>query len=156
MQTHHPHQVFGRAAQTAGANAVELAARDISRIYADAFDLDAETCAIDAPPMPTISPPVALGQTIALDLSGGWWTRFWRRQRGYDAFSEDFSKLIFEETLPVVNALRHDNADPFVASMRAAIDDFLTTQRDFVTGLAQGQSRLPEPEEPDGRLDAAE
>ena len=133
------YQVFVRGASKAGQDVFETAADEISALYQSAFELHGENPRIAPPPLPTAHPPVALGQTIALDLRGSWWTRFWRRRRGYEAFSDDFSKLIHEETVPIVSTLREHNAEAYSEAVCSALREFIAEQREIVSGLASDQ-----------------
>ena len=130
------YKVFAQGAGKAGNEALQSAAQDIDALYRHTFGLPAEAPGILPPPIPAAPVPVGLGQTIALDLRGSWWVRFWRRQRGYQAFSEDFAHLIHEETLPIVETLQTDCALPFSTALRAALAEFVQNQRDIVLGLA--------------------
>lgn len=131
------YQVFVQGAGKAGQEVLDQAADEIDTVFRSAFDLADNAPAIAPPPLPSALPPVALGQTIALDLRGSWWSRFWRRRRGFQALADDFALLIHEETGPVVDALRHDCADPYVEALRSALADFVHAQRDIVLGLAE-------------------
>ncbi|MBS0123691.1 dynamin family protein [Thetidibacter halocola] len=130
------YQVFVRATAEAGEAALHAAAQEISGLYRDQFGMGGRAPAILPPPLPSADPPIALGQTIALDLRGTWWTRFWRKRRGHQALCDDFARLIHEETAPIVETLRRDNAEAFAAAVRAELFGFLATQRGIVTGLA--------------------
>ncbi len=129
-------QVFARNAARSSAEIYEIAAREMNMVYKDGFGLGDDVTVIQAPPQPSPRPPVALGQTIALDLKGGWWTRFWRKRRGYQAFFDDFSTLIHEETLPIVTALKRDNAEAFSAVLREDLANFIATQRETLSSMA--------------------
>ena len=133
------YQVFVRGASKAGKDVFETTADEISALYQAAFELHGQDTRIAPPPLPSARPPVALGQTIALDLRGSWWTRFWRRRRGYEAFSEDFSKLIHEETVPIVATLRAQNAEAYSEAMCGALRDFICEQKEIVSGLAEAR-----------------
>lgn len=139
------YQVFVRSANRIGEEVFAQAAADLGALYGQAFDLDQEEVSLDPPAVPQSPPPVALGQTIALDLRGSWWTRFWRRARGYQAFIDDFSRLIYEETGPIVSALKTHNTDPFEASLHVALDEFICAQRAILTDLSVGKSVGAEP-----------
>lgn len=130
------YKVFVQGAGKAGTEVLQTAASDIDALYRHAFGLSPEVRSIAPPPLPAAPAPVNLGQTIALDLRGGWWSRFWRRQRGYEAFSEDFSRLIHEETKPVVDTLHHQSAAPFSRALRSTLAEFIQGQRTIVLGLA--------------------
>lgn len=130
------YQVFARASAKSGKEIYQDTASEITALYAASYDFGVAPVLIQAPPLPTAPPPVALGQTIALDLRGSWWTRFWRRQRGYDAFAADFSKLIHEETVPIVETLHRQHAQAHVYDLRATLQGFITEQREVLVGLA--------------------
>ena len=130
------YQVFVRGVSKAGQDVFEATADEVSALYQSAFELHGQNPRIAPPPLPVAHPPIALGQTIALDLRGSWWTRFWRRRRGYEAFSDDFAKLIHEETVPIVSTLREQNAEAYSDAMCSALREFIAEQREIVSGLA--------------------
>ncbi|ASP21153.1 GTP-binding protein Der [Antarctobacter heliothermus] len=137
------YKVFAQGAGKTGAAVLTNAANDISALYHHAFGLASDGPAIAPPPLPAVPAPIGLGQTIALDLRGSWWARFWRRQRGYEAFSEDFARLIHEETKPVVETLHQQCAAPHAQAMRQTLSDFMQGQRDVLLGLAQQAAAPP-------------
>ena len=126
------YQVFLKASARAGKDALSTAAQELSALYPASDELAPELL---PPPLPSAPPPVALGQTIALDLKGGWWTRFWRRRRGYQAFFDDFAKLIHEETAPVISALQTENADAHAEALRQELRGFFDAQHATLSGL---------------------
>ena len=131
------YQVFVKSSAKSGLEIYETTAADINALYA-ALNGDATTVAIAPPSLPSAPPPVALGQTIALDLRGTWWTRFWRRQRGYQAFADDFAKLIHEETIPIVETLRKQHAEEHTKALSATLEEFLETQKSILLGIHSG------------------
>ncbi|MGR3322543.1 MAG: dynamin family protein [Pseudooceanicola sp.] len=133
--------VFVQSANKIGEEALSAAAAEISALCRAGFGLDEDDFTVQPPPLPAAPPPVALGQTIALDLSGGWWTRFWRRRRGYQAFVDDFSRLIYEETQPIADALRKDCADAHQAEVRATLSGFLESQRSLIASMSPPPGR---------------
>jgi len=104
-----------------------------------------------------------LGQTIALDMKGNWWSRWWRRQRSYRAFADDFRKMIAAETQPIVTALYIDHAGSIRSAALAALDEFVAEQKALVGGLSSDagmgldevQARLERPEDRARREDLA-
>ncbi|WP_375688552.1 dynamin family protein [Pseudooceanicola sp. LIPI14-2-Ac024] len=129
--------VFVKSAHKIGDEALTTSAARISDLYRMGFEVQDQDFALQPPPLPEAAPPVVLGQTIALDMSGGWWSRFWRRYRGYDAYVDSFSKLIFEETKPIADALKADNADALEQAMRETLCGFLEGQRAIIAEMVQ-------------------
>ena len=130
-------QVFVRNARRSTAEVFEIASNEMNALYREAFEMDPDTHVIEPAPLPNASAPVALGQTIALDLKGSWWTRFWRKRRGYQAFFDDFATLIHEETLPILNILKDDNAASYSTLLRDELAAFISLQRDTMASLVE-------------------
>jgi hypothetical protein len=96
-------------------------------------------------PVPDTPPPVTLGQTIALDIKGNWWTRWWRRRRSYAAFAEEFSGMIDAEIAPMIGALKADHADVFRDMALKELRRFVAGQRTTLMAMAgQAEERLDE------------
>jgi hypothetical protein len=128
-------QVFGARIQADARKSLETAAHRIAATYRDAFRLG-EDFAIDAPDAPRINPPVAIAQTIALDIKGTWWRRWWLKRRGYRSFAKEFYKMIMEETSPMIDELRQDHAETIRANLLTTLDGFLDEQREVLVALA--------------------
>jgi hypothetical protein len=95
--------------------------------------------------VPEPPPPVTLGQTIALDIKGNWWTRWWRRRRSYAAFAEEFSGMIDAEIEPMIEALKRDHAEVFRADAIRELRAFVAAQRTTLLSMAsQTEERLEE------------
>ncbi len=134
------YQVYARTACKQTDDVIRDAAARMSSLFQSALHLSEAEATLVPPPLPQVPAPVVLGQTIALDVRGSWWTRFWRRRRGYDAMVSDFAKLIYEETGPMVTALVAQNADPFETALKATLSEFITSQRALFAEIAQGAS----------------
>ena len=124
-----------------------LQARDPARprpksraLYQTSFGLAKDSFKVEAPRALRMPPPVLLGQTIALDLKGSWWSRWWQRRRGYSNYAMDFAQMIEAETLPIIDALRGDNARAIRADASRLMTDFLSEQRSIPRKRA-GQDR---------------
>ncbi|MEM9757495.1 MAG: hypothetical protein AAF914_15945, partial [Pseudomonadota bacterium] len=130
------YQLFAAKAAKAGEDAMKEAAYEVRALYTGAFAAENDAFTPEPPPVPRAPAPVMLGQTIALDIKGNWWTRWWRRRRSYDAFAEEFSGLIDAEIQPIVTALSIDHAVPYRDAVTAALSDFLEEQRKSLSALA--------------------
>lgn len=115
---------------------LEETAAEIRAFYGTAFDLGGDAPEIQPPVLPRPEPPLVLGQTIALDLRGTWWSRFWRRRKGYQACADDFADLIRQETQPIVDALLNGHARQFEQAVVAVQADFLEANRRVLLEMA--------------------
>ncbi|MGB8622996.1 MAG: dynamin family protein [Paracoccaceae bacterium] len=122
-------QVFGAKVHRMSKTVFEASAADIADLYRQAFGIDGDFT-IEAPPAPRIAPPVAIGQTIALDIQGNWWRSWWQRRRGYQAYAESFHRMIMAETDPIVEDLKSAQVEAVRADLTTALKDFLSEQRD--------------------------
>ncbi|TCM88163.1 dynamin family protein [Rhodovulum steppense] len=129
-------QVFGKRMQDEARAILETTATDVAATYRAAFGLT-EALAIEPPEPPRLNPPVAIAQTIALDVKGTWWRRWWLRRKGYRSFAAEFYKMIREETAPILDELSHDHAEAIRADLLQTLAGFLEEQREIVTALAE-------------------
>jgi hypothetical protein len=149
------YQVFAAAATKASTVALTQARDEVRGLYLKTFRLPETAFSLQVPDAPAIPAPVMLGQTIALDMKGNWWSRWWRRQRSYRAFAEDFRTMIAAETQPIVTALYIDHAGSIRSAALAALDEFVAEQKAMVAGLSQDsglgldevQARFERPED---------
>ncbi|MCC1493801.1 dynamin family protein [Cognatishimia sp. F0-27] len=130
-------QRYVRSASRHGSDCLNRAAADLNALYEQAFALDSARPTLEPPPVPTPEPPVVLGQTIALDLRSTWWSRFWRRRKGYQSCADDFAHLIRQETQPILDTLVTDHAQGFEASLHHALSEFLATNRSILLDIAR-------------------
>ncbi|MCV6592574.1 MAG: dynamin family protein [Silicimonas sp.] len=132
------YQVFGRNAQSGTKKVLLKAAEDYAALYHRLFDLgDEDGFGIEAPSAPRIPSPVLLGQTIALDLKGTWWSRWWHKRRGYRNFATEFAEIIKAETDPIVDALRGPHAKSIRDASMQALGEFLAEQRAIISRVAE-------------------
>ncbi len=130
------YQVFVRQVRKAGEEAGEAAAAGAAALYAAALGRGPETFRVQPPGLPRAAPPVLLGQTIALDLHGTWWRRWWSRRRGYAAFAPDFYAMIEAETQPMLTDLAESHCAPAGAAVRDALRGFFSDQRMLIEAMA--------------------
>lgn len=130
------YQVFGRNVQGVTKKVMEETAAEYVSLYHRLFDVSGDSFGIAPPPPPRIPSPVLLGQTIALDMKGSWWSRWWKKRRGYSAFATDFADMIKAETDPIVTALREAHVDSIRDDCRKLFDDFTGEQRQMLARVA--------------------
>lgn len=139
------YQVFGRNAQGGTRKVLVATAQDYVSLYHRLFEISDNEFGIEPPAAPRIPSPVLLGQTIALDLKGTWWSRWWHKRRGYTSFATDFADMIKAETDPIVDALRGSHADTVRETSMQALKEFLAEQRAMLSRIAD-EARV----QPDG------
>lgn len=137
------HKVLGRNSQAAFEKATQAAAAEFTDIYMRAFGLGPDHIGISRPRAPQVPPPVSLGRTIALDLSGSWWKRWWLQRRGYKAYAESFYDLIKSETNPMISELREDLAQAVKQEAMASFESFLSEQKSVFETLAEMHKASP-------------
>jgi hypothetical protein len=139
------YQVYSAKATKASAEVFDKTAKALEGLFMGAFQLPGEAFRLEPPPVPEPPPPVTLGQTIALDIKGNWWTRWWRRRRSYAAFAEEFSGMIDAEIGPMIEALRRDHAEVFRDAATKELRRFVAAQRTTLLAMAgQTEERLDE------------
>ncbi|MFW5642278.1 MAG: dynamin family protein [Roseicyclus sp.] len=137
------YQVFTAKATRAVGEVFDNTATALEGLFMGAFELPPGAVSLEPPPVPEPPPPVTLGQTIALDIKGNWWTRWWRRRRSYTAFAEEFSGMIDAEIEPMIEALKRDHAEVFRAETVRELRAFVAAQRTTLLAMAgQTEERL--------------
>ena len=129
--------VFGNQARGAAQRQFDAAATEIAQIYAQSFGGVVNGFGIEAPTAPELTPPVGLGQTIALDFKDGWWSSWWRRTRGYKAFAKSFREMIQSETDGILAELKYQQADALHQASVETLDRFVAEQRGLLLDLAR-------------------
>jgi hypothetical protein len=113
------------------------AAKAIEDACQTAFSEALEGFSVTPPSVPNVPAPVALGQTIALDLQSAWWKSWWKRRRGYRSFSDDFYNLIKAETDPIIEEMKTTQAAMIGDTARKVLDEFLNEQREILTRISE-------------------
>jgi len=137
------YQVFGRNAQNGTKKVLVKTAEDFAGLYHRLFEVSDEGFGIEAPAAPRIPSPVLLGQTIALDLKGTWWSRWWHKRRGFRNFATEFADIIKAETNPIVDALRGPHAESVRDASMQALQDFLAEQQSILRRIADEAEAEP-------------
>lgn len=122
---------FGKSCNAVYADAGDALTDAYSRI----FELEAENFRVDVPAPPETPQPIALAQTIALDLKTSWWKGWWGRRRGYRAFADGFRELIEAETAPMVAELKVTQAQEIRKLAIDRLDLFLREQREVLSDI---------------------
>ncbi|WP_262877437.1 dynamin family protein [Roseicyclus sediminis] len=139
------YQVFAAKSAKATSVVYDKTATALEALFRGTFELSDTAFALEPPPVPDAPPPVTLGQTIALDIKGNWWTRWWRRRRSYAAFAEEFSGMIDAEIAPMVAALKDEHAEVFRKAAHDGLQSFIAGQRRSLLAMAaQTEERLDE------------
>ncbi len=128
--------VFGKQATALAKKIYDHSAQEFTSVYTRVFSVSVDGFQIEAPNAPNVPPPVALGQTIALDLGGSWWKKWWQRRRGYKTYAEHFYKLIEAETDPIVNDLKVTQVETIRGAARAQLVEFISEQRRALLSMA--------------------
>ncbi len=138
------YQVFGRNAQGGTKKVLTRVAEDYAALYHRLFEITDGDFGIEAPTPPRIPSPVLLGQTIALDLKGTWWTKWWHKRRGYRNFATEFADMIQAETDPIVDALRGAHAEAVREGALSVLEDFMAEQRSILQRIADEARSAPD------------
>ncbi len=112
------------------------AAEELSSTYCDLLSIEVEGFSVSAPEAPSFPPPVALGQTIALDLQSSWWKGWWQRRKGYRAYADSFYELIEAETAPILNDMKNVQVKEIRRITMAQLQDFLLEQGGILTDVS--------------------
>ena len=138
------YQVFSKNA-AAGLDAIyDETIVNLRAVYAEAFGTDTGEVEIKKPPALRTAPPVLLGQTIALDLKGNWWSRWWQRRRGFNAYAVEFAEMIRAETDPIITGLKDGHTEATKQDAMRALQEFLDDQKQILINLLSqsGQETL--------------
>ena len=122
------YQIFSKRAQDTAKKVLAATASDISELYIKHRLTSDPAFAIEPPRAPRIPSPVLLGQMIALDLQANWWSRWWRKRRGYESYAAEFAELIRAETDPISTGLKSDHAVSIHTEVDTVFTDFLQEQ----------------------------
>ncbi|MEM9583132.1 MAG: dynamin family protein [Pseudomonadota bacterium] len=122
------YKMYGQKCQAAFTKCADQTVQELSALYHEALQLPRDLFDAKLPAPARIPPPVALGQTIALDMKGSWWKNWWFRRRGYQAYAQNFHDLIKAETEGLITDLRDEQAHKLRQSMTVAFQAFVNAQ----------------------------
>lgn len=119
---------FAAKTEFAVATVYDLAAQKLTDVYVEKLGVDVAGFKISPPPMPEVPAPIGLGKTIAVDLSGNWWTRWWQRRRGLKTHAEEYAALIDAEVETILTHLEETQVDELFAEIRGVLTQFMKEQ----------------------------
>lgn len=131
------YQVMKKDFTDACQKVLAASAKDLTKLYSEAFGVNVQNFEITPPDVPQIPAPVSLGQTIALDLQTSWWKGWWQRRKGYRSFASGFYELIEAETAPIINDLKQRQMTEIKETALGDMADFLAEQRGILTDIAE-------------------
>ena len=112
------------------------AAQNVEAVYRLALGNDLSDFRIEAPQAPQVPPPVGLGKTIALDLQGNWWRRWWQRRKGFQSSATEYAQLIRAETQSILNELDTSQVQPVLDECRSVYKSFIAEHIETVHRLS--------------------
>ncbi|MEO8242393.1 MAG: dynamin family protein [bacterium] len=112
---------------------------DVAELLYKYFGESVEGIELALPEPPDAPAPVSLAQTIILDFNDGWWKSWWRRTRGYKAFSDRFYAMIAAETQDFIAQFKSLPAEEFTQQLESVLNSFLDQCRAVVAEIGAGQ-----------------
>jgi signal recognition particle receptor subunit beta len=131
------YSVYATRAQTAALARYKAAVQDVAGLLYASFGEAVEGIELALPEAPEPPAPVSLAQTIALDFKDGWWRSWWRRTRGYKAFSDRFYAMIAAETQDFLGQFKTLTPQDFNAQLRGVLATFLDQSRAIAAEIGQ-------------------
>lgn len=117
-------------------NVYTKSAEDLTALYQRLFSVAVENFIVTPPSVPALPAPVALGQTIALDLQTSWWRSWWNKRKGHRTLASGYFDLIKAETAPIVDELKDRQCNDIRALATNALTDFLNEQRNILADIS--------------------
>lgn len=132
--------VYATRAASAAKASYQAAVEEAAVLLYDSFGEAVSGIELALPDVPEAPAPVALAQTIILDFSDGWWQSWWRRTRGYKAFSEKFYAMIAAETEDFIAQFKTIPPRDYTAQLSGVLREFLNQSREIALAIGQGQA----------------
>ncbi len=128
---------FARAVRASGAKHLTRAAADASAIYRDLLGPSGAHLQLEAPVVPQVPAPVAIGKAIVVDLQGGWWKRWLKLRRGAKAFAGEYRSLITAEVDVILAEIETEHVAVVAAALRLSLEEFLGQQAQTLLAIAR-------------------
>lgn len=129
------HQVMRRNMKSETQKVFKMTSDALISQYASIFGISRENFAIQPPDMPDVPPPVALAQTIVLDVKKTWWKSWWKQRKGVAAYAETYRTLIEAETQPLIHTLQTEMATEIHRLVMETLENFISDQRVMLDDL---------------------
>ena len=134
------YSVYASRSQAVADARFSVAVQDVAELLFKSFGDAVEGIELALPEAPDAPAPVALAQTIVLDFKDGWWQSWWRRTRGYKAFSERFYAMISAETADFLTQFKTVPPRDFNAQLQVILKAFLDQSREIAAEIGNGSS----------------
>lgn len=118
-------------------------AQEVETLYRESMAGHLDDLRIEPPVLPRVPPPVSLGKTIALDLQGNWWRRWWQQRRGYETSASQYAELIRAEIQTVISEVIQSQVPELLEECRSAYNEFMHEHLEMVETLANGDKQQP-------------
>ncbi|WP_176556239.1 dynamin family protein [Rubellimicrobium rubrum] len=128
---------FARSIRASSQRILARAAREMGDLYHELLGEPGRTLKLEAPMVPQIPAPVAIGKTIIVDLQGGWWKRWIKMRRGAKAFAGEYRTLIANEAHSIVSEIEEQQVSAVDAALRRTLQEFLDEHSETLTGIAK-------------------
>ncbi len=132
--------IYASRAASAARAGYKAAVEDAAVLLFDMFGESVAGIELALPEAPDAPAPVALAQTIILDFNDGWWQSWWRRTRGFKAFSERFYAMISAETEDFIAQFKTIPPREYTAQLQHVLQDFLDQSREVALAISLGQA----------------
>lgn len=136
------YKIFGAKAQAAQQDAAKSAVSDLKNLCGRALGLDKELFSPQIPPTSFVPPPVSIGQSIALDLRGSWWTSWWNRRQSYTSQAKRFQNLVRKETQQLVDDLKTEQTELVYETMKGLLEAFITEQVENFNSISRPDGQV--------------
>lgn len=128
---------FARSIRAVAQRILARAANETAQLYHDLLGEPGRTLKLEAPMVPQIPAPVAIGRTIVVDLQGGWWKRWLKLRRGANAFAGEYRTLIGTEANSIVAEIEEQQVSSVDAALRRTLQEFLDEHSTTLSGIAK-------------------
>ncbi len=109
---------------------------EVEAVYRAVLGEELKDFNIQAPVPPRTPAPVGLGKTLALDLKGNWWRRWWQKHRGFEAMTNEYVELIRAETRLIIAELIQSQVPEVLEECRTAYNEFMHEQIEMIGRIA--------------------